>query len=50
MVPIHHRTFVQGLDSSLTTAQTRLITLAAEQHLDHRVLLLNIGEQRILAP
>jgi len=50
MIPIHHRTFVQGLDSSLTTAQNRLKQLITERHLEDRVLILNIGEQRILVP
>ncbi len=50
MIPIHHRTFVQGLDSSLTTAQDQLKRLIAERHLEDRVLILHIGEQRILAP
>jgi N-acyl-phosphatidylethanolamine-hydrolysing phospholipase D len=50
MIPIHHRTFVQGLDSSLTTAQNRLKQLITERHLEDRVLILNVGEQRILVP
>ena len=50
MIPIHHRTFVQGLDSSLTMAQNKLKQLIAERHLEDRVLILNIGEQRVLAP
>jgi len=50
MIPIHHRTFVQGLDSALITAQTQLTMLVVQQHLEHRVLVLNIGEQQILAP
>ncbi len=50
MIPIHHRTFVQGLDSSLTTAQNDLKRLIAENHLENRVFIFNIGEQRILIP
>ena len=50
MIPIHHRTFVQGLDSSLTTAQNQLKRLIVERHLEDRVLILDIGEQRILVP
>jgi N-acyl-phosphatidylethanolamine-hydrolysing phospholipase D len=50
MVPIHHRTFVQGLDSSLTTAQNQLKRLVAERQLENRVCILNVGEQRILMP
>ncbi len=50
MIPIHHRTFVQGLDSSLTYAQDQLKHLVSEQHLEGRVLILNVGEQKILIP
>jgi N-acyl-phosphatidylethanolamine-hydrolysing phospholipase D len=50
MIPIHHRTFIQGLDSSLTTSQNQLKRLVDERHLENRVLILNVGEQRILAP
>ena len=50
MIPIHHRTFVQGLDSSLTFAQDQLKRLVTERQLQDRVLILKIGEQRILVP
>ena len=50
MIPIHHRTFVQGLDSSLTFAQDQLKKLVGERHLEDHVLILKIGEQRILIP
>lgn len=48
MVPIHHRTFVQGLDPGLGYAQERLEQLVRERHLTDRVLILRLGEQRIL--
>jgi len=48
MIPIHHRTFVQGLDSSLTFAQDQLKQLVSERHLEDRVMMLGIGEQQIL--
>jgi N-acyl-phosphatidylethanolamine-hydrolysing phospholipase D len=50
MIPIHHRTFVQGLDSSLTVAQDQLKQFVSERHLKDRVTILGIGEQRILVP
>ena len=50
MIPIHHRTFIQGLDSTLTTGQNQLKRLIDERHFENRVLILNVGEQRILAP
>lgn len=50
MIPIHHRTFVQGLDSSLMFAQDQLKRLVSERHIEDRVMILGIGEQRILVP
>ena len=50
MIPIHHRTFIQGLDSSLTSAQDHLKDLIREQHLEDRVLIFKIGEQQVLFP
>ena len=50
MIPIHHRTFVQGLDSSLTFAQDQLATLVAARHLKDQVLIFKVGEQRIFTP
>jgi L-ascorbate metabolism protein UlaG (beta-lactamase superfamily) len=50
MIPIHHRTFVQGFDSTLTYAQDQLKQLSVERHLEDRVLILHVGEQRILIP
>jgi L-ascorbate metabolism protein UlaG (beta-lactamase superfamily) len=50
MIPIHHRTFVQGLDSSLNNAQNQLKQLIIEQHLEDRVLILSVGEQKVLLP
>jgi N-acyl-phosphatidylethanolamine-hydrolysing phospholipase D len=50
MIPIHHRTFVQGLDSSLTFAQDQLKQIIVERHMENRVLILNVGEQKILIP
>ena len=50
MIPMHHRTFVQGLDSSLTYAQDQLKRLVGEKQVGDRVLILKVGEQRILVP
>jgi L-ascorbate metabolism protein UlaG (beta-lactamase superfamily) len=50
MIPIHHRTFVQGLDASLTYAQDQLRQLVTERHLEDRIMHLTIGEQRIVVP
>jgi N-acyl-phosphatidylethanolamine-hydrolysing phospholipase D len=50
MIPIHHQTFVQGMDSSLTYAQDQLKPLIAARHLQDRVLIFQIGEQRIVIP
>jgi len=50
MIPIHHRTFVQGMDSSLTYAQDQLKTLIASKHLQDRIFTFQIGEQKIVIP
>jgi len=50
MVPIHHRTFVQGMDSSLMYAQDQLNQLISERHIEDRVGILDIGEQRVFVP
>jgi L-ascorbate metabolism protein UlaG (beta-lactamase superfamily) len=50
MIPIHHRTFVQGLDSSLTFAQDQLKRLVSERHIENRVMILGIGKQQIFVP
>jgi L-ascorbate metabolism protein UlaG (beta-lactamase superfamily) len=50
MIPIHHRTFVQGLDSTLTFAENQLRLLASERKLGDRMLILKVGEQRIIIP
>ena len=50
MIPIHHRTFVQGLDTSLTFAQDQLKRFILEKHLEDRVLIFKVGEQRVPGP
>jgi N-acyl-phosphatidylethanolamine-hydrolysing phospholipase D len=50
MIPIHHRTFVQGLDSSLTYAQEQMNMLITDRHLGEHVQILHIGEQHIFIP
>jgi N-acyl-phosphatidylethanolamine-hydrolysing phospholipase D len=50
MIPIHHHTFVQGLDSTLTYAQDQLKSLVVAEHLQERVFILQVGEQRIVIP
>jgi L-ascorbate metabolism protein UlaG (beta-lactamase superfamily) len=50
MMPIHHRTFVQGMDSSLMFAQDQLKRLVSERHIEDHVIILGIGEQRVLLP
>ncbi len=50
MIPVHHRTFVQGTDSSLTFAEDELKKLIHERQIEDRVIILNIGERRIITP
>jgi N-acyl-phosphatidylethanolamine-hydrolysing phospholipase D len=48
MIPIHHRTFFQGLESRITSAQEELERIVAEQQLQDRVYIIKIGEQKIV--
>lgn len=50
MIPIHHRTFMQGFDSTMTYASEQLHHLVVERRLEDRVYTLKVGEQRILIP
>jgi N-acyl-phosphatidylethanolamine-hydrolysing phospholipase D len=50
MIPIHHRTFIQGFDTTLTYAQDQLASLVTARHLEDRVFILKVGEQRVLIP
>jgi L-ascorbate metabolism protein UlaG (beta-lactamase superfamily) len=47
MIPIHHRTFYQGLEPRITYAQELLEQLVAERGLQQKVYIVKIGEQRI---
>jgi N-acyl-phosphatidylethanolamine-hydrolysing phospholipase D len=48
MIPIHHRTFFQGLEPRITVAQEELESIVAEQQLQDRVYIIKIGEQKIV--
>lgn len=47
MVPMHHRTYAQGLDPTITYPQELLLEAARERNMTERVTLLDIGEQRV---
>jgi N-acyl-phosphatidylethanolamine-hydrolysing phospholipase D len=49
MLPMHHRTLIQGFDPSPTYAAERLLSLARKAGLSNKILLLDIGEQEILS-
>ncbi|MEX2190476.1 MAG: MBL fold metallo-hydrolase [Bacteroidota bacterium] len=49
MLPMHHRTLVQGFDPSPTFAIEQLLSLAERDSLLDRIIALDIGEQRILS-
>jgi L-ascorbate metabolism protein UlaG (beta-lactamase superfamily) len=49
MVPMHHRTLLQGFDPTDTYAVEQLQRLAREKGVRERVVVLEIGEQRELA-
>jgi N-acyl-phosphatidylethanolamine-hydrolysing phospholipase D len=48
MIPIHHSTFEQGLDSSLTYAREKLSQIVRDRNLEDKVKIPAIGEQLIL--
>jgi len=48
MLPMHHRTLVQGFDPSPTYAIEQLLALADTAGITERILFLDIGEQEIL--
>lgn len=49
LVPIHHRTFTQGLDPDPNDPARRLAELSEKQGIRDRVMILDTGEQRVLA-
>ena len=48
LIPIHHRTFTQGLDPDPEDPARRLAELSARQGIRDRVMILDIGEQRVI--
>lgn len=48
MIPIHHRTFFQGLEPQITYAQEELEKIVAEQGLQEQIYIMKIGERKIL--
>jgi N-acyl-phosphatidylethanolamine-hydrolysing phospholipase D len=48
MIPIHHRTFVQGLEPHITQAEEELKTIVADRGLQDRIYIMKIGEQKII--
>ncbi len=48
MIPIHHRTFYQGLEPRITTAEDDLLNIIKERGLQQKIFVMRIGEQRIL--
>jgi N-acyl-phosphatidylethanolamine-hydrolysing phospholipase D len=48
MIPIHHRTFIQGLEPRVTMAQEELENLVAKAGLQDRIYIMKIGERKIV--
>jgi N-acyl-phosphatidylethanolamine-hydrolysing phospholipase D len=48
MIPIHHRTFIQGLEPHITQAQEELETIIVDRGLRDKIYILRIGEQKIV--
>lgn len=49
MVPMHHKTLIQGFDPSPLFASQQLLELAQQAGLLDRILLLDIGQQEVLS-
>jgi L-ascorbate metabolism protein UlaG (beta-lactamase superfamily) len=50
MIPIHHRTFIQGLEPSVLTAQEELEEIITKQNLQDKICIMKIGQQKIIIP
>ena len=48
LLPVHYRTFTQGLDPDPEDPARRLAELSARQGIRDRVMILDIGEQRVI--
>jgi L-ascorbate metabolism protein UlaG (beta-lactamase superfamily) len=48
MIPIHHRTFYQGLEPRITTAEDQLKKIVSEKRLQDRVYIMRVGERKIV--
>ena len=48
MIPIHHSTFRQGLEPSVTLAREELEKIVDQQQLQGKVCIMKIGEQKIV--
>ncbi len=48
MIPIHHRTFYQGLEPTITFAEDELKKIVSEQGLQDRIYIMNVGERKIV--
>ncbi len=50
MIPIHHRTFMQGLERSVLVAQEELEKIITDRKLQDKICIMRIGEQKIITP
>ncbi|HTP13789.1 MAG TPA: MBL fold metallo-hydrolase [Bacteroidota bacterium] len=48
MIPIHHRTFYQGLEPQITFAEDGLRKIVQEKKLQDRIAILQVGERKIV--
>ncbi len=48
MIPIHHRTFYQGLEPQITFAEDELRKIVREKELQDRIDILQVGERKIV--
>lgn len=48
MIPIHHGTFIQGLEPRISQAQEELESIVADRGLREKIYIMKIGEQKIV--
>lgn len=48
MIPIHHRTFSQGLEPSVAIAQEELEKIVTDERIQRGVYIMKVGEQKII--
>jgi L-ascorbate metabolism protein UlaG (beta-lactamase superfamily) len=48
MIPIHHRTFYQGLETQITFAEDELKKIVIDKGLQDKIYIIKVGERKIV--